>query len=121
VPKILIIDDDKTMVYLLTTLWEMDGFEVVGVKDWNAILKTVSIEKPDIIFMDYFLPNTDGLDILSKIRAEPDLAGTPVVMSSGMDVSDKCLAGGANAFLLKPFEPEKLIETLNMNIGEDVE
>ena len=41
-------------------------------------------------------------------------------MSSGMDVSDKCLAGGADAFLLKPFEPEKLIETLNMSMGEDV-
>ena len=48
-PKILIIDDDKTMVYLLKTLLEMDGFEVVEVRDWKAILKTVSIEKPDII------------------------------------------------------------------------
>lgn len=120
-PKVLIIDDDKTMVYLLKTLLEMDGFEVVEVRDWKAVLETVSIEKPDIILMDYFLPNTDGLDILSKVRAEPDLAGTRVVMSSGMDVSDKCLAGGADAFLLKPFEPEALIETLNMHIGEDVE
>jgi CheY-like chemotaxis protein len=119
VPKILIIDDDRTMVYLLKTLLEMDGFEVAEAKNWDAILETVSIEKPDIVLMDYFLPNMDGLDIISQIRATPDLAETRIVMSSGMDVSDQCLAVGADAFLQKPYDPEELVEILQKDIGED--
>jgi len=119
VPKILIIDDDRTMVYLLKTLLEMDGFEVAEAKNWDAILETVSIEKPDIVLMDYFLPNMDGLDIISQIRATPELAETRIVMSSGMDVSDQCIAVGADAFLQKPYDPEELVEILKKDIGED--
>lgn len=118
-PKILIIDDDKTMVYLLKTLLEMDGYEVAEAKNWDAILETIGIEKPDVVLMDYFLPNIEGLDIISQIRATPELAETRIVMSSGMDVSDQCLAVGADAFLAKPYDPEELVEILQEGIGED--
>ena len=118
-PKILIIDDDQTMVYLLRTLLEMEGLEVAETQDWKSIEETIRVERPNVVLMDYFLPDIDGLELLSQLRAAPDLAGIRIVNSSGMDVSDQCLAAGADAFLLKPYTPEKLIEVINEIIDED--
>lgn len=118
-PKIFIIDDDQTMVYLLSTLLEMEGFEVAEVQDWKSIVETIRVERPDVVLMDYFLPDIDSLEVLSQLRAAPDLAGIRIVNSSGMDVSDQCIEAGADAFLLKPYTPEQLIKVLRDIIGED--
>lgn len=118
-PKVFIIDDDMTMVYLLRTLLEMDGYEVAEVQDWDAIIETVQAESPDLVLMDYFLPDLDGLELLTQLRADPMLTETRIVMSSGMDVSDQCMAAGADAFLLKPYTPEQLAEVIKETVGED--
>ena len=118
-PKVFIIDDDITMVYLLRTLLEMDGYEVAEVQDWDAIIGTVRVEKPDLVLMDYFLPDLDGLELLAQLRADPMLTETRIIMSSGMDVSDQCMAAGADAFLLKPYTPEQLVEVIKEAVGED--
>jgi CheY-like chemotaxis protein len=119
VPKVFIIDDDQTMVYLLRTLLEMEGFEVAEAQDWKSIVETIRVERPDVVLMDYFLPDIDSLEVLSQLRAAPDLAGIRIVNSSGMDVSDQCIEAGADAFLLKPYTPEQLIKVLRDIIGED--
>ncbi len=69
--------------------------------------------------MDYFLPDLDGLELLTQLRADPMLKATRIVMSSGMDVSDQCMAAGADAFLLKPYTPEQLVEVIKKIVGED--
>lgn len=117
-PKVFIIDDDMTMVYLLRTLLEMDGYEVAEVQDWDTIIEAVQAESPDLVLMDYFLPDLDGLELLTQLRADPILTETRIIMSSGMDVSDQCMAAGADAFLLKPYTPEQLQETIKETIGE---
>jgi len=119
VPKVFIIDDDMTMVYLLRTLLEMDGYEVAEVQDWDAIIETVQAESPDLVLMDYFLTDLDGLELLTQLRTDPMLAETRIIMSSGMDVSDQCMAAGADAFLLKPYTPEQLAEVIKETVGED--
>lgn len=118
-PKVFIIDDDQTMVYLLRTLLEMDGFEVAEVQDWNTILETIQAESPDLVLMDYFLPDLDGLELLTQLRATPNLAGVRIIMASGMDVSDQCMDVGADAFLLKPYTPEQLVEIIKEYVDED--
>jgi CheY-like chemotaxis protein len=121
VPKVLIIDDDRTMAYLIKTLLEMDGFEVVEVKEWKGIVENIRKELPEVVLMDYFLPDLDGLAILSQIRGASDLESVRVIMSSGMDVSDRCLQAGADAFLLKPYTPEQLVGTINEMMKESID
>lgn len=116
--KVLIIDDDRTMVSLLTTLLEMDGFEVAEIRDWGAILDTVRTEFPDLVLMDFFLPQIEGLEVIEQMRSDPELADIRIVMTSGMDVSDQCMAAGANAFLLKPYTPDQLLESIQANLVE---
>lgn len=97
----------------------MEGFEVAEAQDWKSIVETIRVERPDVVLMDYFLPDIDSLEVLSQLRAAPDLAGIRIVNSSGMDVSDQCIDAGADAFLLKPYTPEQLIKVLRDIIGED--
>jgi CheY-like chemotaxis protein len=114
--KVLIVDDDRTMVSLLQTLLEMDGFEVATIRDWGAIIETVRSEMPDLVIMDYFLPHQEGLDIVVAMRGEPELADISIIMTSGMDMSELCLEAGVNDFLLKPYTPEQLSTSIQKNL-----
>lgn len=114
--KVLIIDDDRTMVSLLKTLLEMDGFEVVEIHDWGAILDTVRTEMPDLVIMDYFLPQQEGLDLVITMRGDPQLADIRIIMTSGMDMSEQCRDAGVDDFLLKPYTPEQLSASIQENL-----
>lgn len=121
-PKVMIVDDDRTMVSLLRILLEMDGFDVVHVANHDEILERMDVEKPDLVLMDVFLANQDGMDLLAQIRQKQNLMDIRVVMTSGMDLADQAINAGADAFLLKPYTPEQLIETINQNlrnVGEE--
>ena len=110
--KILLAEDDATMVSLLKTLLKMEGFEVVAL-DTNAdVAAAVQREKPHALFMDVHLGEQSGMKILEKIRKNHENANVRVIMTSGMNVKDECLRGGANAFLLKPFMPDDLLSVL---------
>ena len=111
-PKILLAEDDRTMVSLLKTLLKMEGFEVVAL-DVNAdVPAAVQHENPDALLMDVHLGQQSGMDIVRAIRQNPALANVRIVMTSGLNVKDECLRRGANHFLLKPFMPDDLLKVL---------
>jgi len=110
--KILLAEDDATMVGLLKTLLKMEGFEVLGLDADADIPSAVTRENPDALFMDVHLGHQSGMDVLEEIRKNKTLAGLRVVMTSGLDMREECIRRGANAFLLKPFMPDDLIRVL---------
>ena len=111
-PKILLAEDDHTMVSLLKTLLKMEGFEVVAL-DVNAnVPDVVQHENPDVLLMDVHLGHQSGMDIVQAIRNNPALANVRIVMTSGLNVKDECLKYGANHFLLKHFMPDDLLKVL---------
>ncbi|MDX1378037.1 MAG: response regulator [Anaerolineales bacterium] len=112
-PKILIAEDDLTMVSLLKTLLKLEGFEVVNL-DVNAdILTAIVRELPDVILMDVHLGEKSGVEVVASLRKKPEFEQVRIVMTSGMDLKDECLNQGADHFLLKPFMPDDLIKILN--------
>ena len=110
--KILLAEDDITMVSLLKTLLKMEGFEVLALDIDADIPAAVDREKPDAIFMDVHLGDKSGMQVLQAIRNNPGTAKVRVVMTSGLNVEQECLNLGANAFLQKPFMPDELISVL---------
>ena len=111
--KILLADDDYTMVALLKTLLGMEGYQVATLLDKDGdILENIRHANPDVLLIDIYLGDRNGLDIVRQIRQAPDLNRLKIVMASGIDKSKECLAAGADAFLLKPYMPNDLFDIL---------
>ena len=110
--KILLAEDDTTMLSLLKTLLKMEGFEVVLLDADTDVPAAVQQERPDTVLMDVHLGGQNGLQILESIRSNQDLADVRVVMTSGLNMREECIRRGASAFLLKPFMPDDLISVL---------
>ena len=110
------MDDDHTMVSLLATLLELDGFEVQPKTQPGNLVQYLREESPDLVIMDVFLTNGDGIELLREVRSDAELTALPVIMTSGMDVEDQCLEAGANGFMLKPYSPPDLIAMIRDNL-----
>jgi two-component system cell cycle response regulator DivK len=117
VAKILIVDDDRATSTLLRTLFEIEGFIGVVCPKPDDVLSTARREKPDVVLMDVHLAEVDSIHILREIRADSDLRTVPVVMTSGLDVREKCEAAGASAFMQKPFKPSELVALVKQQLA----
>lgn len=115
--KVLIVDDDKSMVRLLTTLLQLDGFQPINESRPDEVLNTIRREKPNVVLMDVHLAGGNGIEILMSIRSDVEIKTTPVVIASGEDVAYKCQQAGANGFILKPYTPEVLNAALKKAAG----
>jgi CheY-like chemotaxis protein len=112
--KLLLIEDDPTLLSLLSTLLGMDGYDIsVVVNDESVenILYTVQQTAPDLVLMDVHLRCLNGLDVLQAVRQQ--FGPTPyIVMSSGTYLSQQCLEAGADGFIMKPYMPDDLIKLI---------
>jgi CheY-like chemotaxis protein len=115
--KVLLAEDDITMVSLLKTLLKMEGFEVIALQADEDVPAAVRVEDPDVLLLDLHLSHQSGLDILDAIRDSHDIKDTRVVMSSGSNVKEECMKHGANGFILKPYMPDDLITMLKRTIN----
>jgi CheY-like chemotaxis protein len=110
--KILIADDDATMLGLLKTLMELEGNQVITVTRPEQILPAARQEAPALILMDYHLAGGVVIDALVAIKNDVCLGDIPVLVTSGMDHEVECLRVGADGFILKPFRPNELIDRI---------
>ena len=107
------------MLSLLGTLLELEGYQVLYYSETTPILTTVRNEAPLALLMDIYLSNENGLEVSRAIhRHRPKLA-TRIILQSGMDLSDASKAAYADAFLLKPYMPEALLELLHGLLPHD--
>ncbi|HZW03775.1 MAG TPA: response regulator transcription factor [Anaerolineaceae bacterium] len=112
--KVMLVDDDAMMLNLLQTLLELEGFEVYPVDSagCQSLLEKVNSVKPDAILLDIHLRSCSGMDLLRELRTNHPLNDVRILMTSGEDLRESCLAAGADGFLLKPYMPEELIQHL---------
>lgn len=111
-PKVLLAEDDFTMVSLLKTLLKMEGYEVVALDADANITQAIRAQKPDVLLMDVHLFKQNGLDILESIRNSEDINHIRVLMSSGSNVKEECMQRGADGFLMKPYMPDDLFKQI---------
>ena len=115
--RVMIVDDDRTTISLLQTLLELDGYDVIVVSRGMDVIPKAEAEHPDVILMDYHLADIHGVEVLRELRQHATLNQLPVIMASGMNVEAEVMAAGANAFLVKPFEPSDLPILFNRFTG----
>ena len=120
-PRVLLIEDDPTMLSLLNILLEIEGYEILPLQDdsEDGIIANISNTKPNLILMDVNLRKANGLDVLRRLRSEEDLHDIRIMMSSGMDYRIECKKAGADYFLQKPYMPDELVEAIRKTINQD--
>jgi CheY-like chemotaxis protein len=102
--SVLLIDDDRTYLEMVTLKLELEGHAVVSATDGAAGFEIARREQPDIIFLDVVLPGTDGLELLARLKADPATRDIPVVIVSGRSerrLIDDCRRLGTVDFLFK--------------------
>ena len=110
--KILVIDDDADIRFVIRMNLTAEGFEVVEAADGDAAVALARTERPDLVISDIMMPGRNGYEVLHEIRADPELSAIPVVFLTGKDADDDIWAGyveGADYYLTKPFDPDELI------------
>ncbi len=113
--KILIIDDDPIIVKYLTALLEDNGYSTCSATTGAAALEVVKREKPDLITLDLEMPEEWGPHFYRRMTKDPELQDIPVIVISGM--AGRHAIKKAVAYLSKPFDPDKLLLTVQRAIG----
>ena len=107
--KILVIDDEPSIVNLVTAYLKPEGYEVFTAADGNAGLKAARAYKPDVIVLDLMLPGKDGFEVLSQLRRESSVY--VILLTAKTEETDKIvgLSVGADDYVTKPFSPRELV------------
>ena len=106
--KILVIDDEPSIINLVSAYLKPEGYEVYTAADGNAGLKAARAFKPDLIILDLMLPGIDGIELLTRLRRESDVY--VIMLTARTDETDKVigLSVGADDYVTKPFSPREL-------------
>jgi DNA-binding NarL/FixJ family response regulator len=113
--RVLLVDDEPSFLLLAGDLLEGQGYFVDRANNGREAFTVLEKSVPDLIVCDIMMPILDGYRVVQEVRANPQLSWLPVVLLSAKgEVNDriKGLKGGADAYLVKPFEPEELVATV---------
>ncbi|HUG20989.1 response regulator transcription factor [Piscinibacter sp.] len=111
--KILIADDEASVLVSLEYLMKREGYDVHLARDGEEALAVLQRERPQLVLLDVMMPKKTGFEVCRLLRADPAIAGTAVLMltARGRDTDiAKGLAVGADAYMTKPFSTRELVD-----------
>jgi two-component system phosphate regulon response regulator PhoB len=113
--RILVVDDEKDLVDLITYNLQRNGYESLGASNGHEALEIAQRELPDLILLDLMLPGIDGMEVARQLKADPRTAGTPIVMLTAKSEETDVVVGltlGADDYVTKPFSVKILLARL---------
>ena len=112
-PKILIIEDDRSLTGVLEYNFSANGFDVICANDGQDALNQARLKLPDLIILDVMIPVVDGLEVCRRLRREAETSETPIIMLTAKSEESDQLIGfsvGADDYVVKPFSVKILLE-----------
>jgi CheY-like chemotaxis protein len=112
--KILVVEDGEVERELMRMALEREGYSVVTAEDGVRGFDLAVSERPDLIVTDVWMPAADGVHLVRRVRSTPELASTPILVTTGYGTGSASLslAQGADAYEPKPLDPDSLRETV---------
>lgn len=115
--KILIVDDDPRNIFALTATLRSKGYECMSCSGASEAINLLRTDKPvDVVLMDMMMPEMDGYEAIPLIKALPERESMPVISVTAQAMvgdREKCLKAGADGYISKPIDVDKLLELLN--------
>ncbi len=121
--SVLVVDDSLSVRRMLRELVEDAGFEALTAKDGAEALELLRAERPDALVTDLEMPNMNGLQLTSTVRATPELADMPVIMITSRSMEKhrrQAAEAGVNVYLTKPYSDIDLVNHIRKAVGADV-
>jgi DNA-binding response OmpR family regulator len=82
--KVLVVDDDMTLHEMYAERLAAEGYEIISAYDGEEALQKVAEEKPDIVLLDIMMPKINGIDVMKRLRAEPETAKIPIILLTAL-------------------------------------
>ncbi len=117
---ILAVDDSASMRQMVSFTLKGAGYDVIEAVDGVDALQKAKTKKTDLVLADVNMPNMDGITLIKELRKLPDYKFTPMLILTTESAADKKNAGkdaGATGWLVKPFDPDKLLATVSKVIS----
>ncbi len=112
-PIVLIAEDNEAAISLLSDALSAQGFRVSSVRSGAEALAAIDANRPDLIVSDIQMPGMDGLELIRRLRARPDLTGVGILAVTALAMPgdrERCLAAGADEYVSKPYRVATLVE-----------
>jgi two-component system alkaline phosphatase synthesis response regulator PhoP len=119
---ILVVDDEPALLRLMAFLLQRKGYGMLTATNGEEALHVIREQRPDLVLLDIMMPRLDGYEVAEAIRADPATAEIPIVMLSAKaqdEDIERGLAAGVDSYITKPFDPEKLAETVAAFLSGD--
>lgn len=121
-PCVLVVDDSKVVRVSVNRALEAD-YQIIQAEDGAVGINRVRALKPDLIISDINMPNLDGYGLICQIRAQEDdrISNAPIIVITSAEedtVRERAYACGTNAFILKPFDPDQLRDTVRQHLED---
>lgn len=117
--RVLVVEDDPEIQYLLSSILSGEGREVLAVATGSDARDVLADDDVDLVILDLILPDVDGRSLLAQLRQSPETAAVPVVVvtaRAGPETRRDCYALGADAFVEKPFDPDEFVADVTVRL-----
>lgn len=117
---ILVVEDERDLLRVLTYNLKQAGFDVVGAADGETALRAMREERFDLVLLDLMLPDIDGFEVCARLRADAATREVPVVVLSAVSdlaARQRATELGVQEYLVKPFDPERLMRVIRETLS----
>ncbi len=115
-PRVLVVEDDEIISYLLDFRLKREGFDVIVASDGHQAYEYLENgTPPQLVLLDVMLPYLDGFELITHLRSKPAWVDVPVIMLTSKSQEQsivRALDAGANDYVVKPFRPDELMARL---------
>jgi CheY-like chemotaxis protein len=118
--KVLLVDDDQDVLDFLQMLLAVEGLKTVQASEAGTALQALSDDEVGLVLLDVAMPGIDGLQLCRQIKASPRTKDLPVMVLSarpGQGVEEEAMAAGAETFVRKPFDNDRLLSLIRARLG----
>ena len=122
--KILVVDDDPTMVKLINVNLKLNNYQVLEAASGEQALDVLDKESLDLVVLDIMMPGVDGWEVLKRIRSNTETEEMPVILVTAKTQDSDVIRGwelGADEYVIKPFNPLLLVEVIRMVLDRSYE
>ena len=118
-PNILLVDDDEALRNLLSNILQRAGYSVKGFENGKEAVEASYEEFFNLALIDIHLPDMQGLELLTKLRkTEPEMIKIIITGQASLDTAIEATNKGADGYVVKPFEPKKLLEMIKLKLSK---